>query len=76
MTKIKLGHVSDPGIYIFFEKGTIGGISYVSNKYSKANNRYLNTNDPKQKSKRIIYSDANNLCAYAMSKFLPASGPK
>ena len=29
--------------------------------------------DPKQESKHIIYLDANNLCGYAMSKFLPTS---
>ena len=30
MTKIKLELNADPGIYIFFEKGTRGGISYIS----------------------------------------------
>ena len=41
MTKIKLELISEPDTYIFFEKGTRGEISYISNKYSKANNRYL-----------------------------------
>ena len=31
MTKVKLELVSDPGMYIFFEEGTRGGISHISN---------------------------------------------
>ena len=59
---------------IYSLKGTIRGISYISNRYSKANNnKYLKSYDPKQESKHIIYLDANNLCGYAMSKFLPTS---
>ena len=74
MTKVKLELISDPDTYIFFEKGMAGGVSYVSNRYSKANNMYLKSYDPKQESKHIIYLDANNLYGYAMSKFLPTSG--
>ena len=76
MTKIKLELISDPDMYIFFEKGMRGDVSYVSNRHSKANNKYLKSYDPKQESKHIIYLDANNLYGYAMSKFLPTSGFK
>ena len=41
MAKIKL--------YIFFEKGTRHGISYISNRYSKANNKYLKFDDPRRR---------------------------
>ena len=58
---------------IFFEKGTRGGICYVSDRYSKANNKYLKYYDPRQESKHIIYLYANNLYGYANSKFLPTS---
>ena len=61
MTKIKLELISDPDMYIFFEKGIRGGISYISNRYSKANSEYLKCFDPKKESKHIIYLDANNL---------------
>ena len=76
VTKIKLELIPDPGMYIFFEKGTIGGISYISNRYSKANNKYLKSYDPKQELKHTRYLDPNNLCGYAMSEFLPTSGFK
>ena len=32
ITKIKPELITDPDIYIFFEKGTRGGISYISNR--------------------------------------------
>ena len=61
-------------MYIFFGKSTRGGISYISNRYSKANNKYLKSYDPKQETKLIIYLDANNLYSYTMYNFLPTSG--
>ena len=73
MKKIILELISDPDMYIFFEKGMRGRVSYISNRYSKADNRYLKSYGPKQESKLIIYFDANNLYGYAMSKFLPTS---
>ena len=76
MTKIKLELIQDPDMYIFFEKGIKGGISYISNRYSKVNNKYLKSYEPKQESKHIIYLDTNNLYGYAISKFLPTSGFK
>ena len=63
-------------MYLFFEKGMGVRVSYISNRYSKANNNYLKSYDPKQESKHIIYLDANNLYGYAMSKFLPTNGYK
>ena len=41
-------------MYIFFEKGMKGGFSSITNIYSKANNNYLKSYDPKQESKHII----------------------
>ena len=76
LTKVKLELISDPDMYIFFEKGMIRGVSYISNRYSKTNNKCLKSYDPKQESKHIIHLDANNLYGYAMSKFPPTSGFK
>ena len=73
MTKIELEFIPDLHMYMFFEKGTRGGISYISNRYSKPNNKYLKSYDPKEEAKHIIYLDANNLHGYVMSKFLSTS---
>ena len=46
--KVKLKAIINPNMYIFFEKGTRGGISYISNNFSKANNKYLKPYDLKE----------------------------
>ena len=71
MTKIKLELIPYPDSYIFFEKGTRGEISYIFNRYSNANNKYINSCDPKEESKYIIYLDVSYLYGYARSKFFP-----
>ena len=76
MTKMELEIIPDHDIYIFFEKGTRGGVPYISNRYSNTSKKYLKPHDPKQESKHIIYLDTNNLYGYANAKFLPISGFK
>ena len=74
-TRFKLGWnfelelIPHPDMYIFFEKVTKSRISYISNRYCKANNKYLKSYDQKQESKHVTYLDANNLYDYAMSNF-------
>ena len=72
MTKVELELIPDPDMFIFFEKSIRGGISYFCNRYSKTNNKYSKSYDPKQEV-RYIYLDANNLYDYAIPKFLPTS---
>ena len=55
MKTIKIELITDPGMYILFKKRTRGGTSYISNRYSKANNKYLKSYDPRQEPKLIIY---------------------
>ena len=71
MNKFEPECISDSDMYLFFEKGMRGGVSYISKEPSKTNNKYLKSYDPKQRSKHIIYLNASNLNGYAMSKFLP-----
>ena len=73
MTIAELELFPDPDMCIFFEKGTRGGVCYISNRYIKANNKNLKSYDTKQESKHIIYLDANNLYCDRMFKFLPKS---
>ena len=58
-------------MYQFIEKGMRGGISYIANRYGKANNKYMKKCDEKSPSKYIMYLDANNLSGWAMSRCLP-----
>ena len=51
MKKIKLELIRDTNVYIFFEKNARGGVSYISNIYSKAKNKYFKSYDPKQEPK-------------------------
>ena len=59
ITGVKLEKISD--IDKYFEKGLIGGISYIAKRYAKANNKYLNDCDLKKPSTFISYLDMNNL---------------
>ena len=70
ITKNELELIPGPDMYIFFEKGTRGGISYIRNRCSKTNNKHLKSYDPNQESKLNIYLDTNNLFGYVMSQFL------
>ena len=54
MIKIELEFIPNPAMFIFFEK--VQEInSYISNRYSKANNKYLKFYEPKEKSKHMLY---------------------
>ena len=76
MTKTKLELMSDVDMFLFIEKGMRGGISYIANRYGKANNKYMKNFNPKEASKYIMYLDANNLYGWAMSQYLPTGGFK
>ena len=74
MAGIKLELMSDVDMFQFIEKGMRGGISYIANRYGKANNKYMKEYDNKAPSKYLMYLDANNLYGWAMSQYLPTGG--
>ena len=76
MTEIELGLISDTDMHLFIEKGMRGGISYIAKRYSKANNKYMQSYDAEKSSKFITYLDANNLYGWAMIQYLPYRGFK
>ena len=76
MTDIKLELMTDIDMFQFIEKGLRGGISYIANRYGKANNEYMKDYNKNKPSKYIMYLDANNLYGWAMSQYLPTGGFK
>ena len=71
MTKIEFELIKDIGKHLFVQKQMKGGISYIARRYSKANNKYMKSNDPNKPSKYITYLDVSNLYGQTMSKYLP-----
>jgi hypothetical protein len=74
--EIELFHEKNDDMYYFIERGIRGGICMISNKYAKANNKYMKSYDINKPNTYIQYLDANNLYGWAMSQFLPVKNFK
>ena len=77
VTEVKLELLTDMDMLLMVEKGIRGGVSMISNRYGKANNKYMGKSFKDiELSKYITYLDANNLYGWAMSRSLPRHGFK
>ena len=70
MTGVKLEKISDIDHYLFIEKRSRRGISYIAKRYAKAN-KYMCDYYSNKKSTFITYLDKNNFYGWAMSEYLP-----
>ena len=71
MTGVDLRLINDIDKYLFFEKGMRGGVSCITRRYCKANNKYVRDYNKNKESTYITYWDVNNLYGWAMSQCLP-----
>ena len=77
MTDVKLELIFDIEMLLMLEKGIRGGPSIITNRYGKANHKYMDDKfNPSEPSKYLVYLDANNLYGAAMSMKLPTHGFK
>jgi len=77
-SKVKLELITDVDMYSFIENAIRGGISMISNRYARSNNKYntyFKENSEEQKS-HLLYLDANNLYGWSMIQCLPTGGFK
>ena len=61
ITEIELELISDIGKYLFIEKGMRRCVSYIAKRFSKANNKHMQSNDVNEPRKFTTYLGANNL---------------
>ena len=47
-------------MFQFIEKGMRGGVSYITNRYGKENNKYMKEYDEKAPTKHTMYLDAKS----------------
>ena len=61
---------------LMFERGIRGGITQSVHRWAKANNPYMNSFNPNEKTSYLQYLDANNLYKWALLQALPTGGFK
>lgn len=71
-SEVELELLSDIDMVLMIEQGIRGGISMIPNRHGSANNKFMGEKFKKEeRSKFIVYLDANNLYGWAMCEALP-----
>ena len=70
-TQARLDLITDADAYLMIENSMRGGIATISQRYSSANNPYVDGYDESEEKRYITYLDANSLYATAQSEPLP-----
>ncbi|XP_044020034.1 uncharacterized protein LOC122860328 [Aphidius gifuensis] len=71
-TQIELELLTDPEIMLFVKQGIRGGLSQASNRYGRANNRYMGSEyNLEEEESFLMYFDLNNMYEAAMREYLP-----
>ena len=71
MSKVELELLTDIDEHLFIENNIRGGISMISNRFCRANNKYMEDFDSSKDSSFILPLDANNLYGHSMVQPLP-----
>ena len=71
LTGVTLELFDNEEMYSFIERSIRGGVSQISKRYAKANNKYCQEFDSMKPITHLIYLDANNLYGWAISQMLP-----